>query len=805
MSPNLPPLDAGTAAYEGTRTCLKEVPNNLIFHLKRFDFDLRTMQRSKINDYFEFPHTIDMRPYKIQQLSEPQLSTPEDLFELVGVLVHSGTAESGHYYSFIRERPITGTSQSPDWVQYNDAEVQCWDPSNIAAQCFGGTETWPQARDSQPIVLPKSYSAYMLFYQRSSSIKQEQSHHDQQRQGLSVAGPKKQPVSLELSNHIALENELFIRKYCLYDEYHSLLVRWVFDSLRQINHGVCSESHVMERDAMNMALNHVEQVMARTKEVPYYDEMMSSILRSISSCGYCPKLALNWVAAYPEATRNLLCRCPTTKVRQEFSRMISVALRELREKRPSLYGIDASSTKVSEIEENEGAVFDVLDQLNGFWDLVEINLRSWDDYFGLLTHIASFGSQEAIIILHKGFLRRCLELVIADSEPTLRIQYERLLRAFAKGRKASYSNVIELISILLQVIDLSNRSYMEDEDDRFHAESHDTLPLTRGEAYLMKLLVTRTKNIIFLQKLLDLNHNMEGTLNIIAQLTRAEPAYGMLSLQCKTLLAGIEIEPASLAGPFLQAVITTCENAPAPADIKDLVARTSKDVDTIGMHGGREHLQFFRALTVLRNNRWPQQPHYFRYRVLEHIKDWAPPLLLYWDSDIREETEALLHHILFDHGIPASTTLSTLNEAMDRAGRDLGQACLSKLHERYTESSVQVERKLLESIYRVITECRAYYIDDDADYDSKRESKFETTNYFPGHVRLLTFGPPVVLNSLRELVTEEADDLASGTQSFFVPESSYISYGIEEWDNESNAASDSSEIDANLQGESASP
>ena len=31
-------------------------------------------------------------------------SRQEDLYELVGVVVHSGSASAGHYYSFIRER-----------------------------------------------------------------------------------------------------------------------------------------------------------------------------------------------------------------------------------------------------------------------------------------------------------------------------------------------------------------------------------------------------------------------------------------------------------------------------------------------------------------------------------------------------------------------------------------------------------------------------------------------------------------------------------------------------------------------------
>lgn len=53
------------------------------------------------------------------------------------MVVHTGTAEGGHYYSFIRDR----TSRDNSWYLFNDAEVKSFDPSQIAAECFGGEMT----------------------------------------------------------------------------------------------------------------------------------------------------------------------------------------------------------------------------------------------------------------------------------------------------------------------------------------------------------------------------------------------------------------------------------------------------------------------------------------------------------------------------------------------------------------------------------------------------------------------------------------------------------------------------------------
>lgn len=56
-------------------------------------------------------------------------------YELIGVTVHTGTADGGHYYSFIRDRA------RDKWFLFNDAEVKPFDPKQIAAECFGGEMT----------------------------------------------------------------------------------------------------------------------------------------------------------------------------------------------------------------------------------------------------------------------------------------------------------------------------------------------------------------------------------------------------------------------------------------------------------------------------------------------------------------------------------------------------------------------------------------------------------------------------------------------------------------------------------------
>ncbi len=92
------------------RTCLSSLPDTLIIQNKRFEFDLELMRRVKVNDYCEFPLTLNVKDYTkegLAQKEDPNSTLPVKeaeyyQYELSGILVHTGTADSGHYYSFIK-------------------------------------------------------------------------------------------------------------------------------------------------------------------------------------------------------------------------------------------------------------------------------------------------------------------------------------------------------------------------------------------------------------------------------------------------------------------------------------------------------------------------------------------------------------------------------------------------------------------------------------------------------------------------------------------------------------------------------
>lgn len=150
------------------RCCLATLPNNLFIHLKRFDFDFELLRRSKVNDYCEFPLQLNLEPFTREGLARREKNeepaTPEELrnydYELTGVIVHSGTVDSGHYYSFIKDRLSTDNK----WYLFNDTQVEPFDPAELAGNCFGGYDASYRGGRA----LPKHYNAYMLVYSKAA-------------------------------------------------------------------------------------------------------------------------------------------------------------------------------------------------------------------------------------------------------------------------------------------------------------------------------------------------------------------------------------------------------------------------------------------------------------------------------------------------------------------------------------------------------------------------------------------------------------------------------------------------------------
>eukprot|EP01087_Luapelamoeba_hula_P004813 TRINITY_DN1477_c2_g1_i2.p1 TRINITY_DN1477_c2_g1~~TRINITY_DN1477_c2_g1_i2.p1 ORF type:complete len:2138 (-),score=282.67 TRINITY_DN1477_c2_g1_i2:109-6522(-) len=165
------------------RCCISALPDNLVIHLKRFEFDLETMKRIKLNEHCVFPTNLNMEPYTKEGLARKEGRPIGDLpprapsyyqFELAGILVHSGTADWGHYYSFVKERIPRAPGLPLRWYHFNDTLVEPFDEQDIPKACYGGSDPvmeWDPMEGKQvQKYKARPNNAYILFYRRVEPI-----------------------------------------------------------------------------------------------------------------------------------------------------------------------------------------------------------------------------------------------------------------------------------------------------------------------------------------------------------------------------------------------------------------------------------------------------------------------------------------------------------------------------------------------------------------------------------------------------------------------------------------------------------
>ncbi|XP_063092629.1 ubiquitin carboxyl-terminal hydrolase 24 isoform X1 [Cavia porcellus] len=211
------------------RTCIKSLPSVLVIHLMRFGFDWESGRSIKYDEQIRFPWMLNMEPYTVSGMARQDSSSDvgengrsmdqggggsprkkvalTENYELVGVIVHSGQAHAGHYYSFIKDRRGCGKGK---WYKFNDTVIEEFDLNDetLEYECFGG-EYRPKVYDqTNPYtdVRRRYWNAYMLFYQRVSDQnspvlpkKSRVSVVRQEAEDLSLSAPSSPEISPQSS------------------------------------------------------------------------------------------------------------------------------------------------------------------------------------------------------------------------------------------------------------------------------------------------------------------------------------------------------------------------------------------------------------------------------------------------------------------------------------------------------------------------------------------------------------------------------------------------------------------------------
>lgn len=139
-------------------------PDVLHLQLKRFEYDIQRDMMMKINDRYEFPDVFDAAPYLVEDAdrSEPWI------YQLHGVLVHSGDLNAGHYYAFIKP------SKDGWFYKYDDDKVTKATSREVLEENYGGeyraSNGYLRAPLQKKTPIMRQNSAYMLVYIRQTRL-----------------------------------------------------------------------------------------------------------------------------------------------------------------------------------------------------------------------------------------------------------------------------------------------------------------------------------------------------------------------------------------------------------------------------------------------------------------------------------------------------------------------------------------------------------------------------------------------------------------------------------------------------------
>ena len=93
-------------------------------------------------------------------------------YELVGIVIHSGQANAGHYYSLIKDTQYRHSTNGNQWYRFNDATVDKIQLTEqmLEEECFGGKfRTQKDTNNNTREERIRFWNAYMLFYERVDS------------------------------------------------------------------------------------------------------------------------------------------------------------------------------------------------------------------------------------------------------------------------------------------------------------------------------------------------------------------------------------------------------------------------------------------------------------------------------------------------------------------------------------------------------------------------------------------------------------------------------------------------------------
>ncbi|EGR29288.1 ubiquitin carboxyl-terminal hydrolase family protein, putative [Ichthyophthirius multifiliis] len=480
---------------QARRICLNQLPNILIIHLQRIVFDLDTFANKKINTRLEFPHILNTYKYtrefsdlqkileakdqdipylekKDSTLIDEKIENHEDnlqyQYKLKGVTVHSGTAEGGHYYSYVNYK-------DDKWIEMNDSKIKEFDALNIESECFGGLsqkqgDNWWEKEETQK-------SAYILIYEKT--LKNTIKIYDK---NIDYYSFQKRVIPRSLYEEVWLDNHFYMQDKHIYSiEFFTFFKNIVLqmpkpdDYIPQQNtfynkfEQISEENQILYQNLLNISLKLIFNVLLKANDNLALKDLIIQIKQIIDLIPqYVFLFCKTFIFENQKQIIEIFTNCQDAFTRQNICQLLVYAI-----------NIFVSFSYTSGNNQDQFLVFEGF--LDSFLDILNTEVaKNWlkmQHYLEFWRDFVQGGEYQVQWAFQKEFIARFIDFFLGKSSP-LTCFGEKKHEIGNKFVQSSFQPLIQLVYYLV-----CRSSIIPSEEKQYELSQNDKICLENQEFY----------------------------------------------------------------------------------------------------------------------------------------------------------------------------------------------------------------------------------------------------------------------------------------------------------------------------------
>ncbi|KAH3760587.1 Ubiquitin carboxyl-terminal hydrolase 34 [Pelomyxa schiedti] len=390
-------------AVPGKTSVLHGIPHTLVMHLKRFDLNLVTRTYVKNSELVELPATLNLQNWT-------NANTSYD-YQLVGVIVHSGTWESGHYKSYILER------SSCVWYEFND---------EIVTHVPVGKLPWNTKNQKECVDT--------ILYERKNLLSMD----IQNILSMSGADPHTTSIGVpeKIYREIMEDNQLMRVDRLLYSDQY---FRFLYE-LCCIPHSYKFDVPTLQ-ETVKLASTTVIEFLSHAKQRQSLCHWIN-LLQLLMAASPDTLVEFSTYIRKPALIKDILLNCPDEVERIRFVDLLAGMIKTL-----SAFG---NLDEEAKTKEHGRATIFFMDNL---FSLLEVSRESWKrskQYFELPLIFASMGFLQRAYLMQNGIVSKYVDYILGDSPPPINNRITYRVNIWDNQNMADLRDLLATLSLLVR-------------------------------------------------------------------------------------------------------------------------------------------------------------------------------------------------------------------------------------------------------------------------------------------------------------------------------------------------------------------